>query len=185
MNIFNRIIRPYVCICFSGYYCFPGLDTTRTTQWIRNYLNYPQNLGKQFIKDLKYLSCWSRPPSVRSPGSERSSRVSPMLLSAPSLVWSAYRRCGQAGTLSDLMLFKVACKGQRHLVREDPNKFVWSCTSEEWYTMSLMLEPLLRQEGHQYLTSEGTDDALIEVSYGEDHRQRSRRGSTLGPPVRD
>jgi hypothetical protein len=71
--------------------------------------------------------------------------------------------------LAELLLARVARPPNKHLVREEYDRFVWGCTSDEWETMSLMLEPFLEQPGHQYLTVEDADDALIEVSYGEDH----------------
>jgi hypothetical protein len=57
----------------------------------------------------------------------------------------------------------------RHLVGDRTGAFTWSCTAEEWRTASQLIEPLLHEAGHQYLTSEVDDDALIEVSFGERH----------------
>jgi hypothetical protein len=71
--------------------------------------------------------------------------------------------------LDDLRLCLVDRKPAKHLVREAYDRFVWRCTSGEWEAIGLMLEPLLDQPGHQYLTLEGVDDALIEVSFGEGH----------------
>lgn len=71
--------------------------------------------------------------------------------------------------LTALELRRVEHMPRRHLVQAPDTSFMWSCTAEEWQTASLMLEPLLEQSGHQYLTSEADDDAIIEVSYGEDH----------------
>ena len=59
----------------------------------------------------------------------------------------------------------------RHLVRDGSGGFTWSCTRAEWHMASLLIEPLATQVGHQYLTSEIEDDALIEVSRGEHHRR--------------
>jgi hypothetical protein len=70
--------------------------------------------------------------------------------------------------LTALELRRVERASDRHLVQAPDGSFTWSCTADEWQTVSLMLEPLLEQSGHQYLTSE-TDDAIIEVSYGEHH----------------
>src|SRR5258708_7264264 len=58
---------------------------------------------------------------------------------------------------------------RRHLFRDEEGGFTWVGTSDEWQTTSLMIEPLLHQHGHQYLTSEVEDDALVEVSHGETH----------------
>jgi hypothetical protein len=84
-----------------------------------------------------------------------------------SLVEQPRVRIGAA--LTELLLSRAARQPNKHLVREAYGRFVWTCTSDEWETMSLMLEPFLEQPGHQYLTVENADDALIEVSYGEDH----------------
>ena len=71
--------------------------------------------------------------------------------------------------LTALELCRVEHTPDRHLVQASDGSFTWSCTADEWQTASLMLEPLLEQSGHQYLTSETDDDAIIEVSYGEEH----------------
>jgi hypothetical protein len=71
--------------------------------------------------------------------------------------------------LTALGLRRVERSPIRHLEQASDGTFTWSCTADEWQTASLMLEPLLEQSGHQYLTSETDDDAIIEVSYGEDH----------------
>jgi hypothetical protein len=71
--------------------------------------------------------------------------------------------------LTALQLRRVEATPDRHLVQARDGSFTWSCTADEWQTASLLLEPLLKQSGHQYLTSETDDDAIIEVSYGEDH----------------
>lgn len=66
-----------------------------------------------------------------------------------------------------LRLRVTAKTSRRHLVRDGAGGFEWSCTAEEWRTTSDLLEPLTHQSGHQYLTSEVDDDALVEVSAGE------------------
>jgi hypothetical protein len=71
--------------------------------------------------------------------------------------------------IGDLLLRRVVRRPAKHLVRGEGDVFVWSCTADEWTTLSLLLEPLLERPGHQYLTDEVDDDALIEVSYGERH----------------
>lgn len=78
-------------------------------------------------------------------------------------------RVNVGAALQGLAMVRVDRPPTRHLVREPDGSFTWSCTADEWETASLMLEPLLSQAGHQYLTSEGIDDAIVEVSYGEDH----------------
>lgn len=89
------------------------------------------------------------------------------------------------GGLRNLVLSKAANEPRKRLVLEATGGFAWSCTSDEWRTMSLMLEPFAVRSGHQYLTSEGLDDALVEVSYGEDHAKRGRHQSTPSSPARD
>jgi len=78
-------------------------------------------------------------------------------------------RVAIGAALTALELRRVEDTPTRHLVQAPDGTFTWSCTADEWQTASLMLEPLLKQSGHQYLTSETDDDATIEVSYGEDH----------------
>lgn len=78
-----------------------------------------------------------------------------------------------SGELSEFMLTRIVDRSSTHLVCDDDGRFVWSCTSEEWVTMSLMLEPFLTQTGHQYFAAGPTDDALIEISYGEVHKMRN------------
>jgi hypothetical protein len=68
-----------------------------------------------------------------------------------------------------LNLGVVKSPPRRHLVRDDEGGFTWIGTPDEWETASLLIEPLLHQQGHQYLTSEVEDDALVEVSRGEPH----------------
>jgi len=46
--------------------------------------------------------------------------------------------------------------------------FQWSQDAEHWRTTAMLLEPFLAgREGHQYLTHEGRDAALIEVAFQE------------------
>lgn len=46
--------------------------------------------------------------------------------------------------------------------------YEWTCTRDGWLTNAALLEPFRRgRAGHQYLTDEDADDALIEVSFGE------------------
>lgn len=46
--------------------------------------------------------------------------------------------------------------------------FQWSQDAEHWRTTAMLLEPFLAGgKGHQYLTHEGRDAALIEVAFQE------------------
>ena len=67
------------------------------------------------------------------------------------------------------LMRRVIHPPRRHLVRERDGTFRWSCVADEWHTARMLLEPLRTQAGHQYLTSETDDDAIIEVSFGEKH----------------
>jgi hypothetical protein len=58
----------------------------------------------------------------------------------------------------------------KHLVREVDGGFTWSANNDEWQTAAMLVEPLLRQPGHQYLTDETLDDAIVEVTCGESDR---------------
>ena len=71
--------------------------------------------------------------------------------------------------VTEFLMRRVERTPERHLVRSRQGGFTWSCTAKEWRAASLLLEPLLSQSGHQYLTSETDDDAIIEVSRGEEH----------------
>jgi hypothetical protein len=51
---------------------------------------------------------------------------------------------------------------------EQPARFAWIASSSGWMLQAALLEPFIAgHSGHQYLTREGADDALIEVSFGE------------------
>jgi hypothetical protein len=65
--------------------------------------------------------------------------------------------------LTALELRRVEHPPDRHLVQAPDGSFTWSCTADEWQTVSLMLEPLLKQSGHQYLTSESLLENLPTV----------------------
>lgn len=71
--------------------------------------------------------------------------------------------------VTGLLLRRVERASARHLMHDGAGRFTWSCTADEWREASLLLEPLLAGPGHQYLTSETDDDAIVEVSYGEEH----------------
>jgi hypothetical protein len=63
----------------------------------------------------------------------------------------------------------VATSRAQRLFRDDAGGFIWQGTADEWETTALLVEPLTHQAGHQYLTFEVDDDALVEVSQGEGH----------------
>jgi hypothetical protein len=73
--------------------------------------------------------------------------------------------------LDGLRLTRALPDGARELVRlDDRSAFRWTCSQERWRTHAALLEPFLAgRVGHQYMTSENVDDALIEVSFGESH----------------
>ena len=54
----------------------------------------------------------------------------------------------------------------------DSLDFIWALDTEGWYDCLGLLEGLIEGSGsgHQYLTSEGFDDALVVVSYKEHHK---------------
>jgi hypothetical protein len=59
---------------------------------------------------------------------------------------------------------------RKTLSKTDNARFVWTCTAEQWHRHAGLLDPFLKDRvGHQYLTEEGIDDALVEVSFGEQH----------------
>jgi hypothetical protein len=78
-------------------------------------------------------------------------------------------RVSLGASIMRFVLRAVDVSPDRHLVRDGAGGFLWSCTADEWDTARLLIEPLRRQPGHQYLTSEFEDDALVEVSSGEHH----------------
>jgi hypothetical protein len=69
--------------------------------------------------------------------------------------------------IGGLELRVASGRPDRHLIESTPGRFIWSCTPEEWETASLLIEPFMAgQSGHQYLTSDAADAAVVEVSYG-------------------
>ena len=70
-------------------------------------------------------------------------------------------------SLWSLRLQRVPTSQPKRLSRNEDGGFTWIGTPDEWETTAMLVEPLTRQFGHRYLTSEVTDDALIEVSQGE------------------
>lgn len=70
-----------------------------------------------------------------------------------------------------LTLARPDSDSARELIRlDDGSAFLWSCSQERWRTNAALLDPFLAgRKGHQYMTSETIDDALVEVSFGESH----------------
>jgi hypothetical protein len=73
--------------------------------------------------------------------------------------------------LTDLAL---VCRGEgpeielRTAGRDDPPSFLWSATTNGWRHLIGLMGPFCDgHPGHQYLTREGIDDALVEVSLDE------------------
>jgi hypothetical protein len=64
---------------------------------------------------------------------------------------------------------------------DDGPGFEWRCTQDQWGIAAALLEPFLAgSTGHQYLTQENVDDALVEVSYGEEHVGRAEHQNRRG-----
>jgi hypothetical protein len=73
--------------------------------------------------------------------------------------------------LEQLELHRAEQALPKNLSRPDSKaaRFVWSCTDDGWRRNAGLLEPFIQgRTGHQYLTSEVTDDALLEISFGEE-----------------
>jgi hypothetical protein len=82
-----------------------------------------------------------------------------------------------------------AADGRCRLYRAgESSRFTWECTSDGWRALAFLIEPFVAGErGHQYLTSEHADDALIEVSHDEPNvvippARRPRPITTVEPP---
>ena len=59
---------------------------------------------------------------------------------------------------------------RRTLSRIDNARFRWSCSAHQWHRHAALLDGFVKgHRGHHYLTEEGLDEALIEISYGESH----------------
>ena len=60
-------------------------------------------------------------------------------------------------------------KALRRLSNQDRIAFEWCQTPSNWEVQAELVDGLLAEDlpGHQYLTEEGVDDALIEVAYRE------------------
>jgi hypothetical protein len=69
--------------------------------------------------------------------------------------------------VSELRLETVEIQPKPALIR-DGDRFTWRQDTLRWAHASMLIEPLLKGgAGHQYLTHEGVDDALVEFSVGE------------------
>ena len=63
---------------------------------------------------------------------------------------------------------KTQGKQLRREGRRAALKNYWMCTDEQWLTNAALLDPFVEgRSGHQYLTSEATDDAVVTVSFNE------------------
>jgi hypothetical protein len=81
----------------------------------------------------------------------------------------AERRVSLNPSIPRLTLQVVERQVRPALSRDSAGNVTWSRTATEWSDASLLMEPLQRQAGHQYLTSADSDDALVEISFGERH----------------
>ncbi len=68
-----------------------------------------------------------------------------------------------------LELVLVDRRPSPHVSEVGRGEFVWSGTADEWETSALLLDPFLDDQpgGHQYLTNDINDDAVICVSFAE------------------
>jgi hypothetical protein len=81
----------------------------------------------------------------------------------------------QASGLDSLVLRSIpdTQRDERKLIRVEVEprhiNFLWSGNVDDWLRCSGLVDGLLvdNQPGHQYLTSEEVDDALVELSYME------------------
>ena len=72
--------------------------------------------------------------------------------------------------VSSLRLDRVLESPRNHVRIHDGTRLDWSASADEWVRMTEFLDPFLEgATGHQYLTVEGIDDVLVEVSHGEFH----------------
>ncbi|MDZ4345214.1 MAG: hypothetical protein U1E51_22555 [Candidatus Binatia bacterium] len=53
-------------------------------------------------------------------------------------------------------------------------EFEWSLSAVEWWECVNLIDGLLEGPGHQYLTDEEIDDAIIELAYLESKKARER-----------
>jgi len=93
-------------------------------------------------------------------------------LSLMNLAKADFVRAGNVAKL-DLMLNEQAKKHGRfktlHLEQNTPNavQFVWKQPAAGWLYCYDLLDGFGGQPGHQYLTAEEIDDALVEAAYLE------------------
>ncbi len=77
--------------------------------------------------------------------------------------------------VSELKVETVEVQPEVALTRTG-DRFCWRQDTLRWAHASMLIEPLLKGgPGHQYLTREGTDAALIEFSFNENLGVRSAR----------
>lgn len=91
----------------------------------------------------------------------------------------------QLHRISRCELVSVESSPRKRLRRvDDGQAFEWSCTRDEWATAAALLDPFLAgSTGHQYLTQERLDDAIVEVSYGEEDSTVERDKPRYPPQV--
>ena len=81
--------------------------------------------------------------------------------------------------VSSLRLARVLEAPRNHTRIQGGTRLRWTASADEWITMTWLLDPLLDGAiGHQYLTDDGADDVLVEVSHGESHAGLDDRAST-------
>jgi len=69
----------------------------------------------------------------------------------------------------------------RHSDGTDGRDFVWSATADGWLCLADLIQPLTDGgAGHQYLTEDEDDVALIELSVGEEEVVRAARSASGG-----
>jgi hypothetical protein len=83
--------------------------------------------------------------------------------------------------VASLKLRVVKEAPRNHLLVLKGNALLWTASAEEWKEMTYLLDPFLVGEtGHQYLTTDGVDDVLVEVSCGEQHQGFEAEDAPLG-----
>lgn len=74
--------------------------------------------------------------------------------------------------LNNISALELTCaedEMRKTLSRASRAGFRWTCSAHKWHRRRALLDAFAKGPGHHYLTEEGIDDALIEISYGEDH----------------
>jgi len=148
----------------------PQGDTSKATWTLRDgdrptiFVQLPDRRAVEVLKALFLgLAVSERPIALsEQPGTELKGMTSLDLVLAKE-------PAGSPALQRILDLFRFTEDPRKHLLRvDDSPKYRWTCTAEEWRASAELLEPFLEdRSGHQYLTDEGVDDALIEVSYHE------------------